>query len=221
MDDPTAFDGTEIGSGRLDSTANENIAANPDVAKHREVIDPIQERELLNADPDLRTKEFRALPEVVQKTQRSMTMLRMRVLAQCYDPTSTERTIENARKLGYSFNKNHVMRYAKNPYFIQLWQDTIRPLVAGNIAKIADVQAAVTNVLISPQSTNLERLKAAELMGKFLHAFDPTIKVEGTLQAIIGVVTGVPSSDSEGRINGVEQVIRDAAINVTPTEVKK
>lgn len=219
--DSSDFDGTEMDS-RIELSINESLAKAPKAASYRENITPEMERGLLSLDGGMKTPDYRQASEKVRRMYNQSTLNKFRILASCYDPTSIANTCEQCRKLGYRFSEQQVKRFSKDQHFIELWQAMIRPLVAGNIAKAADVQAAVTNIMIDPKATNLEKLRAAELMGKFLHAFDNTVRVEGTLQAIVGVVTGVPSNDREVVREVTTQAVKSAVAaeqmkNVTNT----
>lgn len=193
----------EGGLGAVDSGAKyADVAGYRDVISNDEadaMVADVEEDLAVNKSLEAAEKEavsmggaqqnrFRAL----KKRMKATTMTKLRMLAGVYNPMNLRKTQERMQAMGYDICYRTVVRLSKNPYFIQMWQNMLRPLVAGDIARVADVQAAVTAIMVDKNEDAKNRLRAAELMGKFLHAFDNTVNVQGQINVLAGVVTGVP-----------------------------
>lgn len=111
-----------------------------------------------------------------------------------YNPLAANRKIiEDIKKSG--FPSMHWKRYAQiidDPRFKERYNQTIRQYGKGNIATVVDVQRKITSIMENPEATAMEQLKAAELMGRMLGAFNDKLKLEGQLSVVAGVITGVP-----------------------------
>lgn len=145
----------------------------------------------------------------IKQYRRNSMLSRYKILAMCFDPMSEKKTMDSMNSLGYPISRRTLLRAKANPVFIDMWQKMMVPLCRGRIAKVADIQSTITNIMIDEKQSTADRLRACELMGKFLHAFDNTLNIKGQLNVLAGVITGVPAYDHDA----METVVTDAIHN--------
>ncbi len=138
---------------------------------------------------------YRGRPKAPEGKSYIVTDEQIELVARLYNPLATDSTnIKNIKGAGFpAMHQTRFKEIITDPRFRDKYNQVVKQYGRGNIASVADVQRKITSIMENPEATAMEQLKAAELMGRMLGAFNDKLKLEGQLQVVAGVITGVPA----------------------------